>query len=110
MRYTATEHDAFARDFNRDSLPVLRNHILRKKLSRWAAEFLPLMAAQIDREKEISSRGAHRHHVTLPFKGLFADPAICVDPDLLAIVGRVAGPEPVLFQLASDTSLKGSGY
>lgn len=110
MRYTAAEHDAFARAFNRDSLVVLRNHIPREKLARWAEAFPPLLQAQIAREKQVSSRGAQRYYVTLPFTGPWADPEIYADLDLLAIVERVAGPEPVLCQLASDTPLKGSEY
>jgi hypothetical protein len=110
MRYTAAEHDAFAHDFNRDSLVVLRNHIPREKLQRWAEAFPPLLQAQIAREKEVSSRGPQRYYVTLPFMGLWADPEIYEDPDLLAIVERVAGPQPVLCQLASDTPLRGSEY
>ncbi|HEX2548162.1 MAG TPA: phytanoyl-CoA dioxygenase, partial [Ramlibacter sp.] len=103
MRYTAAEHDAFARDFNRDSLVILPNHIPREKLQRWAEAFPPLLKAQIAREKEVSSRGPERYYVTLPFQGLWADPEIYEDRDLLAIVERVAGPEPVMCQLASDT-------
>jgi hypothetical protein len=110
MRYTAAEHDAFARDFNRDSLVILRDHIPRQKLARWAEAFPPLLQAQIAREKQASSRGAQRYYVTLPFTGLWADPEIYEDPDLLAVVQRVAGPEPVMCQLASDTPLKGSDY
>ncbi|MCD6078078.1 MAG: hypothetical protein K0R89_2016, partial [Ramlibacter sp.] len=66
--------------------------------------------AQIAREKQASSRGAARYYVTLPFQGLWADPEIYEDRDLLAIVERVAGPEPVLCQLASDTPMKGSDF
>ncbi len=110
MRYTAAEHDAFARDFNRDSLVILKNHIPREKLARWAEALRPLLAAQIEREKDGPSRGANRYYVTLPFQEPFADPAIYEDRDILAIVERVAGPEPVLCQLATDTPLKGSDY
>jgi ectoine hydroxylase-related dioxygenase (phytanoyl-CoA dioxygenase family) len=110
MRYTAAQHDAFARDFNRDGLVVLKNHFSREKLARWREALQPLLEAQIEREKHGPSRGASRYYVTLPFTGLFADPAIYEDRDILAIVERVAGPEPVLCQLASDTPLKGSDY
>jgi ectoine hydroxylase-related dioxygenase (phytanoyl-CoA dioxygenase family) len=110
MRYTAAEHDAFASQFNRDSLVILREHIPREKLVRWAEAFVPLLQAQIAREKQASSRGAERYYVTLPFQGLWADPEIYEDRDLLAVVERVAGPEPVMCQLASDTPLKGSDY
>jgi hypothetical protein len=74
MRYTAAEHDAFARDFNRDGLVVLRDQIPREKLARWAEAFPPLLQAQIAREKQVSSRGPQRYYVTLPFRGLWADP------------------------------------
>jgi ectoine hydroxylase-related dioxygenase (phytanoyl-CoA dioxygenase family) len=110
MRYTPAEHDAFARDFNRDSLVILRNHIPRHKLQRWAEAFPPLLRAQVEREAASPSRGAQRFYVTLPFQDLWADAEIYEDPDLLAVVERVAGPEPVLCQLASDTPLKGSDY
>lgn len=110
MRYTAAEHDAFARDFNRDSLVVLKDHIPRAKLARWADAQWPLLQAQIEREKDSPSRGAQRFYVTLPFQAPFADPEIYEDRDILAIVERVAGPEPVLCQLATDTPLKGSDY
>jgi hypothetical protein len=110
MRYTAAEHDAFARDFNRDSVVILRNHIPRAKLQRWAEAFPPLLAAQIEREKGMPSRGAMRYYVTLPFTGLWADPEIYEDRDLLSVIERIAGPEPVMCQLASDTPIKGSDY
>jgi ectoine hydroxylase-related dioxygenase (phytanoyl-CoA dioxygenase family) len=110
MRYTAAEHDAFARDFNRDSLVILKDHFPRRKLQRWAEALEPLLAAQVERERDSPSRGAHRFYVTLPFEGLFADPDIYEDRDILSIVERVAGPEPVLCQLATDTPLKGSDY
>jgi len=110
MRYTAAEHDAFARDFNRDSLVILRNHFPREKLARWAEAFKPLLNEQVAKDEHNPNRGAQRFYVTLPFQGLFADPEIFEDRDLLAIVERVAGPEPVLCQLATDTPLKGSDY
>ena len=110
MRYTAAEHDTFARDFNRDSLVILRNHIPREKLARWREAFQPLFEAQTEKDRDDPNRGAQRFYVTLPFQGLFADPEIYENPDILAIVERVAGPEPVLCQLASDTPLKGSDY
>jgi hypothetical protein len=110
MRYTASEHDAFARNFNRDSLVVLKDHFPRAKLQRWAEAFRPLLDAQMRIDKDDPNRGPQRFYVTLPFQGLFADPDIHEDPDVLAIVTRVAGPDPVLCQLATDTPLRGSDY
>lgn len=110
MRYSAEEHDAFARAFNRDSIVVLRDHFPRDTLQRWREAFDPIFRRQVEREKDDPNRGAQRFYVTLPFQGLFADPKIHADPDVLAIVERVAGPDPVLCQLATDTPLKGSDY
>jgi len=110
MRYTPEEHEEFARAFNRDSLVVLKNHIPRQKLERWREAFEPLFRRQVEKDKDDPNRGAQRFYVTLPFKDLFADPAVYADPDILAIVERVAGPDPVLCQLASDTPMKGSDF
>lgn len=110
MRYTSAQHDAFADAFNRDSLVVLRDHIPRQKLRHWREAFQPLLEAGIEADRDKPSRGAERYYVTLPFRAPFADPEIYEDPDILAIVERVAGPDPVLCQLASDTPLKGSDY
>jgi hypothetical protein len=110
MRYTTAEHDAFAREFNRDGLVILRNHFPRARLARWREALQPLLEAQVTKDKDDPNRGAQRFYVTLPFQGLFADPQIYEDPDVLAIVERVAGPDPVLCQLATDTPLKGSDF
>jgi ectoine hydroxylase-related dioxygenase (phytanoyl-CoA dioxygenase family) len=48
--------------------------------------------------------------VTLPFAGLFADPHIYEDEDVLAVVRRLVGDDAVLHQLATDTPLRGSDY
>ena len=110
MRYAPAEHDAFARDFNRDGLVVLRGHFDPDLLRAWRTDFEPLLRANIAVEKDNPNRGAQRFYVTLPFRGVFADPRIHEDPDVLAIVERVAGPDPVMCQLASDTPLAGSDY
>jgi hypothetical protein len=109
-RYSAEQHDAFARDFNRDGQVVLSSHFDADVLRRWNREFQPLLAAHIASEADSPNRGAQRFYVTLPFTGTFADPAIYEDEDVLAIVERVAGPDPVMCQLATDTPLKGSDY
>lgn len=110
MRYTAAEHDVLASEFNRDGLVLLKNHFARATLARWREAFEPLLQAQVAQDQGDPNRGAQRFYVTLPFQGLFADPAIHEDPDVLAIVERVAGPDPVLCQLATDTPLQGSDY
>lgn len=110
MRYTTDEHDRFACDFNRDGLVLLKEHFPRDTLARWRAAFQPIFEEQLRRERDDPNRGAQRFYVTLPLQGIFADPAIYEDGDVLAIVQRVAGPDPVLCQLATDTPLKGSDY
>jgi ectoine hydroxylase-related dioxygenase (phytanoyl-CoA dioxygenase family) len=110
MRYSAAEHDRFARDFNRDGILLLRGHFDPEVLRAWNLAFQPLLAAQRERERDDPNRGAERYYVTLPFSAPFADPAIYEDPDVLAIVERVAGPDPVMCQLATDTPLLGSTH
>lgn len=56
------------------------------------------------------NRGAGRYYVTLPFTSPWADPEIFENEDVLAIVERLVGREPVLCQLATDTPLLGSEY
>jgi hypothetical protein len=110
MRYSAAEHDALARQFNRDGMVVLPAHFDRDLLRTWAREFAPLLEAGIARDVANPNRGPQRFYVTLPFRGVFADPAIYEDDDVLAIVERVAGPDLVMCQLATDTPLLGSDY
>src|SRR5688572_18884010 len=60
MRYSAAEHDAFAREFNRDGLVVLSSHFPRDKLVRWRSAFQPLFEAQVRTAKDDPNRGAQR--------------------------------------------------
>lgn len=110
MRFDSSTHDALAETFNRDGMVLLRNHFSRAKLEAWRAAFEPLLAAHVAREADRPNRGAHRHYVSLPFAGIFADPAIYEDDDVLAVVERVAGAHPVLCQLATDTPMRGSQH
>jgi ectoine hydroxylase-related dioxygenase (phytanoyl-CoA dioxygenase family) len=110
MRLTSSELDAHVAAFNRDGMVMLRGHFSQDVLTAWRAAFEPLLQAHIASEHDKPNRGTQRHYVTLPFAGLFADPAIHADPDVLAIVERVVGAAPVLCQLASDTPLRGSDY
>jgi ectoine hydroxylase-related dioxygenase (phytanoyl-CoA dioxygenase family) len=109
-RYTAPEHDAYAADFNRDGHVLLRGHYDPARVQAWADAFAPLLRAAIDDPTLAGERGPSRYYVTLPFEGVFADPHFFDDDDVLAIVERVAGADPVMCQLATDTPLKGSAY
>jgi ectoine hydroxylase-related dioxygenase (phytanoyl-CoA dioxygenase family) len=108
-RHTDADHAQFARAFERDGLVILRNHFPQDVLRQWQSAFGPLLADRIARQAT-AVRGENRHYITLPFMGVFADERIFCDPDVLAIVERVAGEDPVMCQLASDTPLMGSTF
>jgi ectoine hydroxylase-related dioxygenase (phytanoyl-CoA dioxygenase family) len=109
VRYSDDEHDAYAQSFERDGIVVLKQHFPKETLSRWRGAFDRLLAQRLARNAT-AVRGENRHYITLPFAGVFADEAIFCDPDILAIVERVTGDDPVMCQLATDTPLKGSTY
>ncbi|GAB7127709.1 hypothetical protein JCM19000A_22160 [Silvimonas sp. JCM 19000] len=109
MRYTVEQHDAFAAAFERDGMVVLPQHFSVQKLQAWQQAFAEILRTRLQ-SSSTAVRGQNRHYITLPFNGIFADEAIFCDPDIIAIVERVAGADPVLCQLASDTPLRGSTY
>ncbi|QBE61883.1 phytanoyl-CoA dioxygenase family protein [Pseudoduganella lutea] len=108
-RLTASQLDQHAADVRRDGITILREHFDPAMLRAWAAAFTPLLDAHLARTQD-SNRGAARHYITLPLAGIFADPAVFADADILGIVDRLVGPEPVLCQLATDTPMRGSDY
>ncbi len=109
-RYAPDEIDGFVADFERDGFVILRGHYDRERLQAWREAFQPLLDAHLAREAAQSNRGNNRHYVTLPFAAPFDDPHFFADPDLLAIVERLVGADPVMCQLATDTPLLGSDY
>ena len=109
-RFPPEQHRALADHALRDGFVVLRDHFPVAKLDRWNETFLPLLDQHIAREGHLRNRGPSRYYVTLPFLAPFADPAFLEDDDVLAIVELLAGEDPVLCQLATDTPLKGSDY
>ncbi|MEM5383849.1 phytanoyl-CoA dioxygenase family protein [Paraburkholderia phymatum] len=108
-RYTTTEIDSLAQQFDRDGMVILRQHFPKETLCRWQEAFDALLDERIQ-SNATAVRGQNRHYITLPFTGTFADETIFADPDVLGIVERVAGDDPVMCQLASDTPLHGSDY
>lgn len=108
-QYTAQQHDEFASTFERDGMVLLKQHFPRETLTAWRDAFAPLLQQRLA-DQTTAVRGEHRHYITLPFGGLFADEAIFCDADILAIVERVACDDPVMCQLATDTPLKGSTW
>jgi Phytanoyl-CoA dioxygenase (PhyH) len=109
MRYSNEEHDAHARTFDRDGMVLLKQHFPKETLSGWRQAFDGILAHRLQ-ANATAVRGANRHYITLPFAGVFADESIFCDLDVLAIVERVAGEDPVMCQLATDTPLRGSTY
>jgi ectoine hydroxylase-related dioxygenase (phytanoyl-CoA dioxygenase family) len=109
-RYDSAALERFARAVLDDGMCILPQHFSRDTLSAIAAAFRPLLDAHIARDGHLPNRGAQRFYVTLPFVAPFADPALFEDDDILAIVERLVGADPVLCQVATDTPLKGSEH
>jgi hypothetical protein len=109
-RYTEAEHEGFAEAVLRDGFCLLPGHFPKETLEAWRTAFTPLLEEHIAREGHLRNRGAARYYVTLPFDAPFADPLIYEDPDVLAIVERLAGHDFTMVQLATDTPLDGSEY
>lgn len=108
MKYTPAQHKAFAERVRATSYAILPRHFPQATIDAWREAFAPLLQTHIAREGDLQNRGTARYYVTLPFEGVFADPAIFEDADVLAVVELLAGKEFVMCQLASDTPLRGS--
>jgi ectoine hydroxylase-related dioxygenase (phytanoyl-CoA dioxygenase family) len=110
MRYRQSEIESFAQEALSDGFCVLREHFPKGVLNNWREAFWPLLKDHLAREGHLQNRGAARYYVTLPFTQPFSDPSIFEDDDILAIVELLAGEDPVMCQLATDTPLLGSDY
>jgi ectoine hydroxylase-related dioxygenase (phytanoyl-CoA dioxygenase family) len=108
-RYDESTRDALAATFERDGFVMLRGHFPRALMEQWRDALMPLFAPHAQADAN-GNRGPGRYYVTLPFEGLFADPAVFCDEDIVGIVERVAGADPVMCQLATDTPVRGSAY
>ncbi len=109
-RYSDPEISIFVAEALRDGFCVLKEHFPRAKVEMWRDACLPLLERQINLEGGQTSRGANRYYVTFPFEMPFSDPAFYEDPDIIAIVEKLAGKDFVMCQLASDTPMLGSDY
>ncbi|UEM07959.1 phytanoyl-CoA dioxygenase family protein (plasmid) [Skermanella rosea] len=109
-RYDSATLDTLAENAKRDSYVVLKDHLPKDTLRAWADAFQPLLKNHMEREGHLQNRGSGRFYVTLPFDTPFADPAIFEDDDILGIVERLVGREPVMCQLATDTPIRGSDF
>lgn len=110
MKYTTQQHAGFADRVRRESYCVLPTHIAPEIIAAWREAFAPLLLQHIEREGELQNRGPGRYYVTLPFEGVFADPRVFEDPDILTIVENLVGKDFVMCQLATDTPVRGSAY
>lgn len=110
MKYTPDEHDRFARQVCETSYALLPGHLPAGIIEEWRDAFAPLLEAHIRREGTLQNRGAARYYVTLPFQGVFANRSVYEDPDILAIVEKLAGEDYVMCQLATDTPVRGSQH
>jgi ectoine hydroxylase-related dioxygenase (phytanoyl-CoA dioxygenase family) len=108
-RYTKEELDSLAEEFDSNGFVVLPGLLPKEKLIRWREAFDNLLDERV-RSGSTAVRGANRHYITLPFRPPFADESIFADPDLLGVIELVAGDDPVMCQLATDTPLNGSDY
>jgi ectoine hydroxylase-related dioxygenase (phytanoyl-CoA dioxygenase family) len=109
-RYSEEEIRSFAREVLEEGFCVLRGHFPREKMEAWRAAFAPLLQKHVEREGHRLNRGPGRYYVTLPFAGLFADPEVYEDDDVLGVVRGLVGEDAALVQLAADTPLRGSDY
>jgi ectoine hydroxylase-related dioxygenase (phytanoyl-CoA dioxygenase family) len=111
MPFSNVSLDDLARKFNEEGYCVLPRHFERARIAAWRDAFEPLLQQHMQSEgKKKANRGNGRFYVTLPFERPWADPAIFENDDVLAVVERVAGSDPVMCQLASDTPVRGSDY
>lgn len=99
---------ARAQEIREVGYTVLRDHLDRAAVARIAEAFWPVYHAYIDKHRDKSNRGAHRHYIPLPFAAPFYQAALFADPTILAIVRAVLGHDMRITQYASDTPAKGS--
>ena len=110
MQLTPSQARAHADEVRATSVTILKGLIPIETIDAWNLAFGPLLAATVSREGDNPNRGPHRYYVTLPFHGLWADPAIIDNDAIMAIVEELVGDDGVLCQLASDTPLFGSEH
>ncbi|MDB5461232.1 MAG: hypothetical protein JWO72_2973 [Caulobacteraceae bacterium] len=110
MTMTAEQARAHADEVRSTSATILRGLFAVETIDAWNAAFQPLLAEAMATESDDPNRGPGRFYVTLPFHGLWADPAIIDNDAIMAVVAELVGADGVMCQLASDTPVRGSDY
>jgi ectoine hydroxylase-related dioxygenase (phytanoyl-CoA dioxygenase family) len=110
MALTPQQVRAHADEVRATSATILRGAFPVETIDAWNEAFQPLLRDAIAREGDDPNRGKNRYYVTLPFHGLWADPEVIDNDDVMAVVSDLIGADGVMCQLASDTPVKGSEY
>jgi len=110
MALTAQQARAHADEVRATSATILRGLFPVEVIDAWNEAFQPLLERAIATEGDDPNRGPNRYYVTLPFHGLWADPQIADNDDIMAVVSELVGADGVMCQLATDTPVKGSDY
>eukprot|EP01043_Picozoa_sp_COSAG02_P010289 COSAG02_NODE_359_length_23842_cov_22.550011_4_plen_275_part_00 len=101
--FSDSELDEFADEVKRTGSALLKNVLDPAKLKEIRRAYSSVLAARIKRAGP--DRGPGRYYATPPFVMPFADPDIFQQPDILGVVRRLVGDDPVLCQWAGDTPM-----
>ena len=110
MALTPQQARAHADEVRETSCTILRGLFPVETIDAWNEAFQPLLQKAIATEGDDPNRGPNRYYVTLPFNGLWADPQIIDNDDVMAVVSELVGEDGVMCQLATDTPIRGSDY
>jgi hypothetical protein len=101
--FSDSELDAFADEVKRTGSVLLKGVLDPTKLKEIRKVYSTVLAARIERAGP--DRGPSRYYATPPFVMPFADPDIFQQPDIIGLVWRLVGDDPVLCQWAGDTPM-----
>ena len=110
MQLTPQQAKAHADEVRATSATILRGAFPVATIDAWNAAFQPLLQAGMAADTDDPNRGPGRFYVTLPFHGLWSDPAIIDNDAILAVVSDLVGADGVMCQLATDTPVAGSEH
>jgi hypothetical protein len=104
----AVDRDQLVARLKVDGFAVLPELIPPPLVERMRARFDELLAER--QGAQPSNRGPNRFQMVLPFAPPFADPQLYENPEVLAILEQLMGPDLICTYFASDTPLPGSDY